>query len=150
VGKELTPSQREFINRFITGKAASEQARIVSAYQDYLRRADKVQAAIDKIRKIDSNQALLATLQQQLIDAQVKAASGDFSGAYDDLLNVKNTAKAQAKGSLAQLLPAQLGQEIDKLEWGRRYLADRACDVAQCPQAGTADGAGPAEAVHLA
>jgi serine/threonine protein kinase len=118
MGKELTQSQREFVNRFITGKVASEQARIVSAYQDYLRRADKVQAAIDKIGKIDSSQALLPTLQQQLIDAQVKAASGDFGGAYDDLLNVKNAAKAQAKGSLAQLLPTQLEQEIDKFEWG--------------------------------
>lgn len=118
MGKELTEAQRQFINRFITGKAASEQARIASAYQDYLRRADKVQAAIDKIRKIDSSQALLPTLQQQLIGAQVKAASGDFGGAYDDLLNVKNAAKAQAKGSLAQILPAQLDQEINKFEWG--------------------------------
>jgi hypothetical protein len=39
MGKELTPDQRRFIETFITGKLAAERNRIVSAYQDYLRRS---------------------------------------------------------------------------------------------------------------
>jgi hypothetical protein len=39
MGKELTAEQRRFVETFITGKLAAEGNRIVSAYQDYLRRS---------------------------------------------------------------------------------------------------------------
>jgi len=118
MGKELTPEQRRFIETYIAGNIASEKSRIISAYQDYLRRADKVRAALDKIRKLNVNQALLPVLEQQLKGAETKAMAGDFAAAYEDLLSVKNTAKAGAKGTLAEYLPEQLEEDIKKLEWG--------------------------------
>jgi hypothetical protein len=77
-----------------------------------------VQAELAKIKQIDVNRAMLSVLDRRLKDAQAKADAGDFTGAYDDLLAVKNSARAEAKGTpLSRFLPEYLEEDINNFEW---------------------------------
>jgi hypothetical protein len=108
MSKELTPEQRTFIDRFITGKNWIEKADIINAYLDYQRRHDKVAAML---AKLEPGHKELATLREQLANAERKAKDGNFKAAYDDLLSIKNAARGVAKGYIAGLSPGQLAEE---------------------------------------
>ena len=111
--KELTADQRQFIERYLTGKSRREQVRVQDAYMDYLRRRQAVVDALAQLPAGDTERARLEVAMARP-DTMVNGR-GQFKEAYDQLADIKKAAVLLAKGYVAGQTPGDLRLEVERL-----------------------------------
>jgi serine/threonine protein kinase len=108
---KLTEDQKAFLQKHVTGLSRQEKKKKTSAYTDYLRRAGKVKALLDKLKGSDTYNDVLFIYA----DAEDKAKQGYFEDAYSQLEQAKNLAGSAAKGYVDSLTYNTLHERIIKL-----------------------------------